>query len=187
MKTSDDPKSDKPSQTQKIVVGGGCFWCVEAVFQRLPGVKKVTSGYAGGKVENPTYEQICSYTTGHAEVVEVEFDPAKVSLVVLLGVFFAAHDPTTPNRQGNDVGPQYRSAIFYTDEQQKKAAEAAAKRAGNEWKGTITTEIAPLKKFYPAEKYHQNYYNQHSDEGYCRVVIKPKVEKIEKKLEAEKH
>jgi peptide-methionine (S)-S-oxide reductase len=166
----------------KIVVGGGCFWCVEAVLQRLPGVKKLVSGYSGGHVKNPTYEQICTKTTGHAEVVEVEWDPAATKLDTVLDVFFASHDPTTPNRQGNDVGPQYRSVIYYASEEQKAAAEAAKVRAAKEWSDPIVTEIAPLKEFYAAEDYHQNYYNLNKDKNpYCSFVIAPKLKKLVEK------
>jgi len=168
--------------TNKVVVGGGCFWCVEAVLQRLPGVTKIVSGYSGGHVKNPTYEQICEKTTGHAEVVQVEWDPAKVKLDTVLDVFFASHDPTTPNRQGNDVGPQYRSVIYFANSEQKKAAEEAVKRAGKEWKNPIVTEVAALKEFYPAEAYHQNYYNLNKDKNpYCSYVIAPKVNKLVEK------
>jgi peptide-methionine (S)-S-oxide reductase len=177
--TSTAPSTAK---SQKIVVGGGCFWCVEAVFQRLPGVTKIVSGYSGGHVKNPTYEQICTKTTGHAEVVEVEFDPAKVSLDTVLNVFFVSHDPTTLNRQGADEGPQYRSVVFYADEAQKQAAEAAKDRAKSEWKNPIVTEISALKEFYKAEDYHQNYYNLNKDRNpYCSVVIAPKLKKLVEK------
>lgn len=165
--------------TQKIVVGGGCFWCVEAVLQRLPGVTKVVSGYSGGHVPNPTYEQISEKNTGHAEVVQVEFDPAVVPLGTVLDVFFLSHDPTTLNRQGADSGPQYRSCIFYADDAQKAAAEAATKRAQPDWRVPIVTEIAPLKNFYVAEGYHQNYYNLNKNRNsYCAVVITPKLNKL---------
>ena len=167
---------------QKIVVGGGCFWCVEAVLQRLPGVKKIVSGYSGGHVKNPTYEQICTKTTGHAEVVEVEFDPATVKLDTVLDVFFVSHDPTTLNRQGADVGPQYRSVVYYSGEEQKKAVEAAKERAKKEWSDPIVTEVAPLKEFYAAEDYHQNYYNLNKDRNpYCSIVIGPKLHKLVEK------
>jgi peptide-methionine (S)-S-oxide reductase len=170
------------NKKEKIVVGGGCFWCVEAVIQRLPGVTKVVSGYSGGHVKNPTYEQICTKTTGHAEVLEVEYDTAAVKLDTVLDVFFAAHDPTTLNRQGADAGPQYRSVIFYADDSQKKAAEDAKQRAGKEWKDPIVTEISPLKEFYAAEDYHQNYYNLNKDKNpYCSVVIAPKIKKLVQK------
>lgn len=168
--------------THAIVLGGGCFWCVEAVFQRLPGVQKVVSGYSGGHVPNPTYEQVCSKTTGHAEVARLEFDPKVAPLDKVLDVFFAAHDPTTLNRQGADTGPQYRSVIFYANEEQKKAAEAAVKRNQKEWSNPIVTEISPLKVFYAAEDYHQNYYNLNAKRNpYCSVVIAPKLHKLEKK------
>jgi peptide-methionine (S)-S-oxide reductase len=172
--------TSKPSAaTQKIIVGGGCFWCVEAVLQRLPGVKKCVSGYSGGHVKNPTYEQICEKTTGHAEVVEVEYDPAVVKLDTVLDVFFVSHDPTTLNRQGADAGPQYRSCIFYTNDDQKKAAEAAKERAKKEWRDPIVTEITALKELYTAEAYHQNYYNLNKDRNpYCNIVIGPKIAKL---------
>ncbi len=168
--------------TQKITIGGGCFWCVEAVIQRLDGVKKVVSGYSGGTVKNPTYEQVCSKTSGHAEVVQVEFDPGIVKLEKVLDVFFVAHDPTTLNAQGGDHGPQYRSVIYYTDDAQKQAAEAAKARAKSEWKDPIVTEIAKLAEFYPAEDYHQNYFNLNKNKNpYCSLVISPKLNKLLKK------
>ncbi len=171
--------SDSPATTQKIVVGGGCFWCIEAVLQRVGGVKKVVSGYSGGHVPHPTYEQVCTKQTGHAEVAQVEFDSSVLKLDTLLDVFFAAHDPTTPNQQGADKGPQYRSVIFYANDEQKKAADAAKVRAKKEWRATIVTEIAPLKEFYAAEEYHQNYFNQNKDRNpYCSVVIAPKLHKL---------
>ncbi len=177
---AESAKSD--AATNKIVVGGGCFWCVEAVLQRLPGVTKLVSGYSGGHVKNPTYEQVCDKTTGHAEVVQVEWDPSKTKLDTVLDVFFASHDPTTLNRQGNDSGPQYRSVIYYANADQKKAAEEAVKRASKEWKNPIVTEIAPLKEFYAAEDYHQNYYNLNKDKNpYCSYVIAPKVNKLVEK------
>jgi len=150
--------------------------------QRLPGIKKVVSGYSGGHVKNPTYEQICTKLTGHAEVVRVDFDPAVVKLETVLDVFFVSHDPTTLNQQGADKGPQYRSVIFYADDAQKKAATEAAVRAKKEWEDPIVTEISPLKEFYPAEDYHQNYYNLNKDRNpYCSVVIGPKLAKLVKK------
>ncbi len=179
---SKDSKPAAKSNTQSIVVGGGCFWCVEAVFQRLPGVTKVVSGYSGGHVVNPTYEQICTKTTGHAEVAKVDFDPEKVKLDTVLDVFFAAHDPTTLNKQGADEGPQYRSCIFYTNDEQKKAAEEAKKRNQTEWKNPIVTEIGPLKNWYPAEDYHQNYFNLNANKNpYCSYVIVPKLRKLVEK------
>lgn len=170
------------NQTEVATLAGGCFWCMEAVFQRIPGVKSVTSGYAGGTTENPTYEQVCTGTTGHAEVTRIEFDPHLISYSKLLDYFWDAHDPTTLNRQGADVGTQYRSEIFYSSEAQKAAAEKSKAEAQKKFRSPIVTKIEPLKKFYPAEAYHQDYYNQHPDQGYSRSVIKPKVEKIEKEL-----
>lgn len=168
--------------TEIATLGGGCFWCTEAIYQMLPGVSKVVSGYAGGHIENPTYKEVCSGTTGHAEVIQVHFDPAKISFDKILETFWQAHDPTTLNRQGADVGTQYRSAIFYSTEAQKAAAERSKVSAQKEFKDPIVTQIAPLTKFYPAEDYHQDYYRQNPNQGYCRAVIRPKVEKFEKKL-----
>ena len=171
----------KPTATanQKIVVGGGCYWCVEAVFQRLEGVKAVKSGFSGGHVKNPTYEQVCRENTGHAEVVQIEFDAAVLTLDKLLDVFFVSHDPTTLNRQGRDVGESYRSVIYYANDDQKKAADAAKVRAKKEWKDPIVTEISPFKEFYAAEDYHQNYFNLNKDKNpYCSVVIAPKLNKL---------
>lgn len=161
--------------------GGGCFWCMEAVFIRLPGVKSVISGFAGGHTENPTYEQVCTETTGHAEVTEIQFDPAKISYAKLLEVFWQAHDPTTLNRQGADEGTSYRSIILYRNEKQKLFAEKSKIEAQANFRNPIVTEIAPLKKFYPAEDYHQEYYEHNSGAPYCQVVITPKLEKLEKK------
>ncbi|NBV23886.1 MAG: peptide-methionine (S)-S-oxide reductase [Proteobacteria bacterium] len=173
------PAADAKAATEKIVVGGGCFWCTEAVVQRINGVKKVVSGYSGGHVVNPTYEQVCSKTTGHAEVIQIEFDPKQVPLATVLEVFFSAHDPTTLNRQGADSGPQYRSCIFYANDAQKQAAEAAKEKAQPGWKSPIVTEIAPLKNFYAAEDYHQNYFNLNFNRnGYCSIVIAPKLRKL---------
>jgi peptide-methionine (S)-S-oxide reductase len=173
--------------TETATLGGGCFWCTEAEFQMLPGVKSVTSGYAGGTTENPTYKQVCTGDTGHAEVIQVEFDPKVVSYEKILDTFWEAHDPTTLNRQGNDSGTQYRSIILYNSEAQRIAAEKSKTAAQKHFKNPIVTEIVPLKKFYKAEGYHQNYYRSNQDQPYCRLVIQPKVEKLEKKLEAEKH
>lgn len=163
---------------EKATFGAGCFWCVEAVFERQEGVTSVVSGYAGGKRPNPTYEQVCSGATGHAEVAQITFDPSKVSYEQLLEIFWTAHDPTTLNRQGNDVGDQYRSAIFYHDETQKALAEKSKKAAQSRFKDKIVTEISPLTQFYPAENYHQDYYRNNADAPYCRFVIKPKLEKL---------
>ena len=162
--------------------GSGCFWCNEAIFKRLAGVERVVSGYSGGSVENPTYEQVCTGTTGHAESIQITYDPTKVSYDELLEVFWKTHDPTTKNRQGNDVGPQYRSVIFYHDEDQKRLAESYKVKLEAEgiWDRPIVTEIVPFTKFWPAEFYHQNYYDDNPTKSYCRVVITPKIEKFKK-------
>ena len=163
----------------RITFGGGCFWCIEAVFQRINGVISVSSGYAGGAVENPTYKQVCAGDTGHAEVVQIEFDPSRISLAKLLELFWAAHDPTTLNRQGADRGTQYRSVIFYENADQKLAAEKSKSEAQKDFTDPIVTEISPLKVYYRAEEYHQNYYNLNaSKNGYCAMVITPKLQKL---------
>ena len=169
---------------QIATFGGGCFWCVEAVFKELKGVEKVTSGYAGGSVKNPTYRHVCDGETGHAEVTQIEFDPSVISYETLVEVFFLAHDPTTLNRQGNDVGTQYRSVIFYHSGEQKKIAEAVKSRIEKErvYKNPIVTEISSFTEFYPAEDYHQNYYEENPQQPYCRVVIDPKVTKFRQKF-----
>lgn len=169
-------------KTESIVLGGGCFWCTEAVFQKMKGVLKVTSGYSGGSTPNPTYEQVCSGNTGHAEVVRVEYDPSVAKLPDILELFFALHDPTTKDRQGNDVGSQYRSAIYYSNESQKKAIDEAVRKAAEEHEKPIVTEVAKLDAFYPAEDYHQNYYEQNKYQPYCAVVIRPKLSKLKKKF-----
>lgn len=161
------------NKTETIVFGGGCFWCTEAAFGRLKGVVKVTPGYAGGTVKNPTYYQVCDGTTGHAEVVKVEYDPAVISLNDLLDVFKLVHDPTSLNQQGADVGTQYRSALYFTTDEQKEAAEKWAKNIPG-----AVTEIKPLDEFYEAEVSHKDYYNRNRSAGYCRVVIDPKIEKL---------
>jgi peptide-methionine (S)-S-oxide reductase len=161
--------------------GGGCFWCTEAVFELLPGVKSVESGYAGGHTKNPTYQQVCTGETGHAEVIRIEFDPAVVSYERLVEVFFEAHDPTTVNRQGADEGTQYRSVIFYHDDAQKAAAERGKVAAQAQFDDPIVTEISPLTNYYPAEKYHQDYFRNNPSQGYCAFVIRPKVNKLQKK------
>jgi len=168
------------SAHQFAYFGGGCFWCLEAVFQSEPGVVGVVSGYAGGHTENPTYKAVCSGTTGHAEVVRIEFDPAKISYDRLLTLFFEAHDPTTLNRQGPDEGTQYRSIILAADEAQKATAEKAILAAQKDFGGRIVTEVVPLQKFYAAEDYHQNYFRQNGDQPYCRYVIAPKLQKLGK-------
>ncbi len=163
-------------------LGGGCFWCLEAVYQEMKGVLKVESGYAGGHVPNPSYREVCTGTTGHAEVVQITYDPAVVSYADILEVFFTIHDPTTLNRQGNDVGPQYRSVIFYHNDEQKKIAQAAKNAAVQLWPKPIVTEIAPLDRFYKAEDYHQNYYRSNPSQPYCVYVVGPKVEKFREKF-----
>jgi len=174
-------KSMNTNKTEIADFGGGCFWCMEAVFERLPGVISVTSGFAGGTTENPTYAQVCTETTSHAEVTEIEFDPAKISYDRLLAVFWQAHDPTTLNRQGADEGTSYRSIILYRDEKQKLLAEKSKLAAQSDFKHPIVTEIVPLKKFYKAEDYHQQYFDNNSNAPYCQAVIAPKLEKLEQK------
>jgi peptide-methionine (S)-S-oxide reductase len=184
---STDNRSNPPSSArlETATFAGGCFWCSEAIFQNLKGVTSVVSGYTGGSVENPTYEQVCSGTTGHAEAIQITFDPAKISYKELLEVFWQTHDPTTLNRQGNDSGTQYRSAVFYHSDQQRQTAELYKKEltAAKIWADPIVTEIVPFKKFYKAEEYHQNYYRQNADQPYCRFVITPKMEKFKKVFE----
>ena len=162
------------------IFGGGCFWCTEAIFQQLRGVEKVESGYAGGSVANPSYERVSSGSTGHAEVIRVTYDPAVISYDELLTVFFGTHDPTTPNRQGADVGEQYRSIILYQDESEKTTAEARIKELQAEIKdGTrVVTQVVPLDTFYTAEEYHQNYFNENKSAPYCQIIIEPKIEKL---------
>lgn len=163
-------------------LGGGCFWCLEAVFDELAGVHSVVSGYAGGHVPDPSYRQVCTGTTGHAEVVQITFDPEQITYQEILEVFFDIHDPTTPNRQGADVGPQYRSAVFYHDDEQRAAAEKliAELNASDKWRDPIVTEVTPFETFYAAEDYHQEYYRRNGNQPYCRVVIAPKVTKFHK-------
>lgn len=165
---------------ETTTLGGGCFWCLEAIYQDLRGVQSVVSGYAGGHVANPTYQAVCTGRTGHAEVTQITFDPAVISFEDLLTIFWRIHDPTTLNRQGADVGPQYRSAIFYHNETQKAIAEQskAETEASGLWSDPIVTEITALDTFYPAEGYHQNYYKDNPNQGYCRMVIDPKVRKF---------
>ena len=170
-------------ESEKATFGAGCFWCVEAVFQRLEGVKDVVPGYCGGDKDNPTYKEICTGMTGHAEVAQITFDPAIISFDDLLNMFWQSHDPTTRNRQGNDVGTQYRSAIFYHNEEQRSAAEGSKKKFDNSeiFSNQIVTEITALDKFWPAEDYHNDYYNNNPNQPYCRIVIKPKLDKLFKK------
>jgi len=171
---------------ESIVLGGGCFWCTEAAYDLLPGVKDVVSGYAGGEEPNPTYEQVCAHATGHAEVIKIDYDPAEVSLEAVLDYFWAVHNPTQVGGQGNDHGPQYRSIILYANDAQKAAAEKSRAKASETFRDPITTEIVPLKKFWVAEKYHQDYYAKNPNAGYCSMVIAPKIRKLEKKLNAVK-
>jgi len=163
---------------QKALIGGGCFWCIEAVYSRVTGVESAISGYAGGARKNPSYEQVCTGVSGHAEVVEITFDPGILSFEEILKIFWAIHNPTTLNAQGADKGTQYRSVIYYYDEDQKLKALASIEEAQQEWDAPIVTELSPAPEFYPAESYHQNYYNEHPTQGYCTVVIAPKIEKL---------
>ncbi|MFA6602836.1 MAG: peptide-methionine (S)-S-oxide reductase MsrA [Candidatus Shapirobacteria bacterium] len=164
--------------TEKIVLGGGCFWCVEAVFSRMEGVVRVESGYAGGETLNPTYEAVSAGTTGHAEVVEVEYDPSIISLKKILEVFFKIHDPTNEEGQGADIGPQYRSIILYTTEEQEEVIKKYLEKESEDWEEPIVTQVKKLDVFYPAESEHKNYYDNHQDQPYCQIVIKPKLEKM---------
>ncbi len=181
----DKGKLDEMEQNNKTEIatfGGGCFWCVEAIYEKLDGVISVTSGYSGGDVKNPTYEEVCSGTTGHAEAAQIVFDPSKLSYKDLLEVFWETHDPTTLNRQGNDVGTQYRSVIFYKNKKQKEIAETYKAKLDKSgiFKNQIVTEIVPFEHFYEAENYHQNYYERNKSQPYCQLVITPKLEKFKK-------
>ncbi len=169
-------------QMETATLGGGCFWCLDAIYRGLKGVSRVVSGYAGGHVPNPTYEQVCGKATGHAEVVQVEFDPAQIGFADLLRVFFTIHDPTTKDRQGADVGPQYRSAIFFHSGEQKRVAEAVMAEIADAgvWNGPLVTELVPSTDFYPAEPEHQDYFARNPWSGYCRAVVAPKVQKFRK-------
>ena len=168
--------------TEVAVLAGGCFWCLEAIFKEVDGVENVTSGYTGGTTINPTYQEVCTGTTGHAEAVQVVFNPGKISYREILQIFFSVHDPTTLNRQGGDVGTQYRSAVFYHDDQQRNIAEALIEELDETdlWKKPIVTQIVPLAEFYPAEDYHREYFLRHPEQSYCQVVISPKVTKFRK-------
>ncbi len=168
---------------EKATLGGGCFWCLEAVYENVKGVKDVVSGYAGGHMDHPDYRSVCSGTTGHAEVVQITYDPSVVSFKELLDIFWTIHDPTTLNRQGADVGTQYRSVIFHHDEEQRTIAEASKKEAQKRFGDPIVTEIAPLTKFWPAEEYHQDYFRRNPYQGYCQAVVAPKVEKFKREFE----
>jgi len=171
---------NQAASLEVATLAGGCFWCLEAVFKEIAGVEKIVSGYTGGATVKPTYEQVCSGRTGHAEAVQVSFDPLRISYREMLEIFFSTHDPTTLNRQGADVGTQYRSAIFYHSEQQKAIAEELIVKLNTAhlWKNPIVTQIVPLRTFCPAEDYHQGYFAQHPEQGYCRVVISPKLDKF---------
>jgi peptide-methionine (S)-S-oxide reductase len=176
------PPAPAPSaQVSTATFGGGCFWCLEAVFQRVIGVSKVVSGYSGGQTETPSYKAVCEGDTGHAEAIQITFDPAVISYADLLEIFWDIHDPTTANRQGHDVGTQYRSVIFTHDEAQRAAAEASKTQAQPHFPQPIVTQIVPLVKFYTAEAYHQNYFNQNPNQPYCMAVVSPKVEKFLRK------
>jgi len=172
-------------RTETATLGGGCFWCLEAIYQNVKGVSLVVSGYAGGSVDNPSYQAVCSGTTGHAEVMQITFDPDVISYDNILYIFWRMHDPTTPNRQGADVGTQYRSIIFYHDETQQEIAEHSRKQADASglWDNAIVTEVVPLTRFYPAEDYHQNYYRNNPRQAYCTMVIDPKVDKFKKSFQ----
>lgn len=169
-------------ETSSLVLGGGCFWCTDAAYKLLPGVKAVTCGYAGGDEPNPTYEQVCAHATGHAEVIKIDYDPAEVSLERLLEYFWHVHNPTQVGGQGNDMGPQYRSIILHANAAQKAAAEKSRAEAARTFRDPITTEIVPLRHFWPAEDYHQDYFAKHPDQGYCAYVIAPKIRKLEHEL-----
>jgi len=172
-----EPKNNEINPAT-ATLGGGCFWCIEAVFEQIKGVKSVVSGYAGGNTENPTYDEVCQGTTGHAEICQIHYDPNTISYDELLEVFWLCHDPTTLNRQGNDVGTQYRSIIFYENASQKKAAETAIAQAAARFADKIVTEVVPLKKVYIAEEYHQDYFAKHPNDPYCAVTIPPKLLKV---------
>jgi peptide-methionine (S)-S-oxide reductase len=175
-----------PDNLQTATLGAGCFWCVDTIFRQLRGVQQVTSGYAGGTIPDPTYQQVCTGNTGHAEAIQIIFDPQQISFTDLLNVFWRIHDPTTLNRQGGDIGPQYRSVIFYHNAQQQGLAEKSRNdlAATGLWTDPIVTEIVPYSNFYPAEEYHQNYFQRNPQQGYCQVVINPKVRKFRKEFAA---
>ncbi|MEI6567656.1 MAG: peptide-methionine (S)-S-oxide reductase MsrA [Verrucomicrobiota bacterium] len=188
--TATSPVSGAQNQTMTqtnepvavATLGGGCFWCTEAIYKMLPGVKSIVSGYAGGKVENPTYQQVCTGASGHAEVIQISYDPSRISYETILKTFWEVHDPTTLNQQGADIGTQYRSVIMFHDAAQKAIAEKSKIEAQKQFNRPIVTEIVPFDKFYAAEGYHQDYYKNNPMQGYCRAVIRPKVEKFEKKM-----
>lgn len=186
IQTKDTQNMALGTHIETAVFGGGCFWCTEAVFKALKGVLSVQSGYCGGTTQHPTYEQVCSKQTGHIEVVKIDFDPAVIQFSELLEVFFATHDPTTPGRQGNDVGPQYQSAIFFQSEQQQMIARqfVAEIESSQRYQNPICTEIRPSETFWPAEQYHADYFSLHPEQGYCQMVIAPKIFKFKKQFSA---
>ncbi|NHJ47740.1 MAG: peptide-methionine (S)-S-oxide reductase MsrA [Asgard group archaeon] len=173
--------TDDISKQKSIVLGGGCFWCLEAVYNRIKGIKAI-SGYAGGTTKNPTYKQVITGRTGHAEVVKLNYDPTTISLMTILEIFFDIHDPTTLNRQGNDIGTQYRSIILYLTNEEKEIIQDAIKEAQKKWPDSIVTEVIELEVFYKAENYHQGYYEKNPNQGYCRVIIRPKLNKLQKEI-----
>ncbi len=175
-----ETSTSETNTSETIILGGGCFWCIEAVYDEVQGVTDVVSGYAGGHTLNPTYKLVCSETTGHAEVVQIKFDPQQISTAEILQIFFSIHDPTTLNRQGNDIGSSYRSCIFTNSPAQQEAAEQAKLEAAALWERPIVTEIKPLETFYPSEDYHQEYFKQNPGQGYCMMVVAPKVAKFRK-------
>ncbi|MCU0754986.1 MAG: peptide-methionine (S)-S-oxide reductase MsrA [Xanthomonadales bacterium] len=179
-----NPTTATAAERERLVLGGGCFWCIEAGFDELRGVEAAVSGYAGGHVADPSYKQVVSGTTGHAEVVEITYDPAVIGIDVLLDVFFTLHDPTTLNRQGNDIGPQYRSIAFHSTPEQKAAIEAAIARAQPLHRNPVVTEVQPLERFWPAEDYHQAYFELNGHQPYCQLVIAPKIAKFRKVFSA---
>ncbi|MBL7826464.1 MAG: peptide-methionine (S)-S-oxide reductase MsrA [Saprospiraceae bacterium] len=182
--TNTTTETTSSGQTELATLGGGCFWCVEAIYQDLNGVLKVESGYSGGNIDNPSYREVCTGTTGHAEVIQVTFDPALVSFDDILHIFFTVHDPTTLNRQGNDSGTQYRSVIYYHSEAQRQTAEKVKVEAQEAWDDPIVTEISAFDKFYKAEGYHQNYFKDNPNQPYCSYIIAPKVKKFREKYQS---
>jgi peptide-methionine (S)-S-oxide reductase len=182
--STENKKAMGSGKMEVATLGAGCFWCVEAAFMQLNGVESAKSGYSGGHIKNPSYKEVCNGNTGHAEVVQIKFDPAIISFAEILEVFFTVHDPTQLNRQGNDIGTQYRSAVFFHSEEQKQIALKAIEAANetHTWANPVVTEVTAFEAFYPAEEYHDNYYNLHTDQPYCSMVITPKMEKFKKKF-----
>ncbi len=171
-----------PNPNQTAVLGGGCFWCLEAAFQQIAGIEAVTSGYAGGQQASPSYDEVSAGTTGHAEVVQLQFDPDIISYRDILEIFWTIHDPTTKDRQGHDQGSQYRSIILYANDEQQQAAEASKKQVQTLWPQPVVTEVMPLRQFYPAEDYHQNYFRNHPEQAYCQIVINPKLQHLRERF-----